>query len=140
MRCPGGSRTGDDEDELMAEFIVSGIIFICICIPLVIILAKTFMGKIKVSKAELVISVVIAVVFTFFVVYRLASGRGMKAMSGFDVYFILQAIANVVARYKRGGAYYGSKNSKCYSMYSTKYKRTGGNNSGKTWHSGIRIY
>ena len=78
MRCPGASRTGDDEDELMAEFIVSGIIFICICIPLVIILAKTFMGKNKVSKAELVISVVIAVVFTFFVVYRLASGRGMK--------------------------------------------------------------
>lgn len=100
MRCPGGSRTGDDEDELMAEFIVSGFIFICICIPLVIILAKTFMGKNKVSKAELIISVVIAVVFTFFVVYRLASGRGMKAMSGFDVYFILQAIANIVA-YRR---------------------------------------
>ena len=78
MRCSGASRTGDDDEELMAEFIVSGIIFICICIPLVIILAKTFMGKIKVSKAELVISVVIAVVFTFFVVYRLASGRGMK--------------------------------------------------------------
>lgn len=86
----------------MAEFIVSGFIFICICIPLVTILAKTFMGKNKVSKAELVISVVVAVVFTFFVVYRLASGKGVKAVSGFDVYFVLQAIANIVA-YRRQG-------------------------------------
>ena len=86
----------------MAEFIVSGIVFICICIPLVIILVKTFMGKNKVSRAELVVSVVIAVVFTFFVVYRLASGKGMKAVSGFDVYFILQAIANIVAYRKQG--------------------------------------
>lgn len=86
----------------MAEFIVSGIIFTCICIPLVTILAKTFMGKNSVSKAEIVISVLIAVVFTFFVVYRLASGKGMKAVSAFDVYFILQTIANIVA-YRRQG-------------------------------------
>ena len=81
----------------MTDFIISIIVFVCVGIPLLILLIKTFMGKIKISKIELIVSLVIAVVFAAFCIYRLCSGYGIEAISAYDIYFILLAIADTIA-------------------------------------------
>ena len=84
----------------MTDLIISIAFFICLGIPLLIVLVQTFRRRIQISKKELIIAIVIAIAFTGIEFVKLNRGSSIKSISPFAIYSVLIAIADGIA-YKK---------------------------------------
>lgn len=85
----------------MLEVIISILIVTFVCLPLTLELIQTFKGKRIVKKSEMITVIVIASILTGLIIVRVCLGSGYKSVSGWDIYFILLAVADVIVYQKQ---------------------------------------
>lgn len=83
------------------QLLLGTLLIIAGAIPLLWYLAYTLRGGRKVKKQEVIASVVISLILLFFVAYRLLHGRGMNAVSGFECYFAVLTIVEILVYLKQ---------------------------------------
>ena len=85
----------------MLEIILSILIVTFVCLPLTLELIQTFRGKRIVKKGEMFTVIVVASILTGLMIVRVCLGSGYKSVSGWDVYFILLAVADIIVYRKQ---------------------------------------